>query len=276
MTNAARAQLELRDVVYGYTSRSRERLQIFDRLSLDVADGEFVSIVGPSGCGKSTMLRLVMGLQRTDAGTISVGGKMVTGPSSSAGMVFQQDALLPWRTALGNVCLGIEDSLPRNRARAQALAALKQVGLEKFCDSYPHQLSGGMRQRVNLARALALSPQIVLMDEPFAALDMMTRERMQEHLIEVWERDQKTVLFVTHQLEEAVFLSDRVIILGPASTGIVADIKVDIPRPRTAISKRSEAYHRLVDELADLLAETERSAAATEARQALATGNPTK
>ncbi|NEI72417.1 ATP-binding cassette domain-containing protein [Rhizobium lusitanum] len=257
MNNAAPIQLTVDKVDYSYRSKKRATLTIFRQLSLTVGEGEFVSLIGPSGCGKSTMLRLIMGLQLPVSGTIRVAGTVVNGPSTKIGMVFQQDALLPWRTALKNVCLGLERDLPRDEAVRRAHAALEQVGLAKFADAYPHQLSGGMRQRVNLARALALSPEVVLMDEPFAALDMLTRERMQEHLINVWERDRKTVVFVTHQLEEAVFLSDRVILLGPAPAGVLADVTVNLPRPRTAETKKSVHYHRQVDELAGLLAKAE-------------------
>jgi NitT/TauT family transport system ATP-binding protein len=269
MNKPTKTQLTVDKLDYSYKSSKKSALAIFSQLSLMIHEGEFVSVIGPSGCGKSTLLKLIMGLQRADAGSILVGDKVMRGPSTSIGMVFQQDSLLPWRTALKNVCLGLERNMQRADAHRAARAALEQVGLSKFADTYPHQLSGGMRQRVNLARALALSPEVVLMDEPFASLDMLTRERMQEHLIMVWERDRKTVIFVTHQLEEAVYLSDRVIILGSAPAGIVADVAVDLPRPRTAETKKSMPYHRLVDELAELLTEASGQATAN----SMETGN---
>jgi NitT/TauT family transport system ATP-binding protein len=209
-----------------------DRLALSD-ISLQIAEGEFVSIVGPSGCGKSTLLYMVGGFVAPSRGAVSVAGKPVTGPGPDRGPVFQEFALFPWKTVLGNVMYGLLQqgvSKPEAEAKARALISLVHLtGYERF---YPKELSGGMKQRVAIARTLAYGPAILLMDEPFGALDAHTRTGLQNELLEIWERDRKTVLFVTHSVEEAVFLSDRVVVLTRSPGRVKATIDIDLPRPR--------------------------------------------
>jgi NitT/TauT family transport system ATP-binding protein len=204
-----------------------------DRASFAVEGNEFVSIVGPSGCGKSTLLRMIAGLIAPTSGRISVGGRAVTGPIADAGMVFQAPVLLPWRTTLANILFVAEvggHKAATHHARALELIAL--AGLTGFEDAYPHQLSGGMQQRAAICRALLLNPPLILMDEPFGALDVMTRERMAFELQKIWSASRNTVLFVTHSIAEAVLLSDTIIVMS-ARPGRIRDIvRVDLPRPR--------------------------------------------
>jgi len=211
---------------------ANDRLALSD-ISLQIAEGEFVSIVGPSGCGKSTLLYMVGGFVAPSRGTVSVAGKPVTGPGPDRGPVFQEFALFPWKTVLGNVMYGLLQqgvSKPEAEAKARALISLVRLtGYERF---YPKELSGGMKQRVAIARTLAYGPSILLMDEPFGALDAHTRTGLQNELLEIWERDRKTVLFVTHSVEEAVFLSDRVVVLTRSPGRVKATVDIDLPRPR--------------------------------------------
>jgi NitT/TauT family transport system ATP-binding protein len=201
-------------------------------VTLQVAEGEFVSVVGPTGCGKSTLLNVAAGLLEPSAGTVQVFGAPLEGLNRRAGYMFQADALMPWRTALGNVMAGLEF---RGAADARALADdwLRRVGLGGFGDRYPHQLSGGMRKRTALAQVLALDPDIILMDEPFSALDIQTRQLMENEVLALWQRERKAVLFITHDLDEAIAMSDRVVVLsaGPASRPI-GEFAVDLARPR--------------------------------------------
>jgi NitT/TauT family transport system ATP-binding protein len=202
--------------------------------SVSVADGEFVSLVGPTGCGKSTLLNVAAGLLAPSAGEVSVFGHRLTGLNRRAGYLFQTDALLPWRTALDNVMLGLQlRGTPREESAARANDWLRRVGLAAHGGKYPHELSGGMRKRVALAQTLILDPKMLLMDEPFSALDVQTRSLMENELLGLWSQDRKSVLFVTHDLEEAISLSDRVVVLsaGPASRPI-AEFAIDLPRPR--------------------------------------------
>jgi NitT/TauT family transport system ATP-binding protein len=202
-------------------------------ISLEVADGEFVSILGPSGCGKSTLLYMVGGFVPPSTGAVIVNGKPVTGPGPDRGPVFQEFALFPWKTVLGNVMYGmLERGTPKAEAEAKARALIGLVHLDGYEGFYPKELSGGMKQRVAIARTLAYGPNILLMDEPFGALDAHTRTGMQNELLEIWERDRKTVLFVTHSVEEAIFLSDRVVVLTRSPGRIKETIKIDLPRPR--------------------------------------------
>jgi NitT/TauT family transport system ATP-binding protein len=202
-------------------------------ISLQIAEGEFVSILGPSGCGKSTLLYMVGGFVAPSRGAVTVAGKPVTGPGPDRGPVFQEFALFPWKTVLGNVMYGLLQqgvSKPEAEAKARALISLVRLaGYERF---YPKELSGGMKQRVAIARTLAYGPSILLMDEPFGALDAHTRTGLQNELLEIWERDRKTVLFVTHSVEEAVFLSDRVVVLTRSPGRVKATVDIDLPRPR--------------------------------------------
>jgi NitT/TauT family transport system ATP-binding protein len=205
--------------------------------TLNVARGEFVSVVGPTGCGKSTLLNVAAGLLEPSSGTVEVFGERLLatqGVNRRAGYMFQADALMPWRTGIDNVIVGLEfRGVPRAEAVGQGEAWLRRVGLAGFGDRYPHQMSGGMRKRLALAQTLILSPDILLMDEPFSALDVQTRQLMENELLALWAEDRKSVLFITHDLEEAIALSDRVVVLsaGPA-TRPIGDFKVDLPRPR--------------------------------------------
>jgi NitT/TauT family transport system ATP-binding protein len=216
-----------------FRSKNREPVTALNDLNLSVAKGEFVSIVGPSGCGKSTFLNIVLGLIRHDSGTLQLNGTPITGPSQERAMVFQEFGLLPWRTVVANVELGLElKGTPSSERVKRAAELIKLVGLNGFESHYPHELSGGMKQRVGLARALATEPQVLLMDEPFAALDAQTRDLMQTELLQIWERTKKTVLFVTHSIEEAAYLSDRVIVMT-ARPGRAKDVlQINLPRPR--------------------------------------------
>jgi NitT/TauT family transport system ATP-binding protein len=227
-----------------------DALEALRAIDISVAPGEFISVVGPSGCGKTTFLRIVAGLEAATAGQVLIDGRAVTGPGPNRGFVFQNDNLLPWRTVLGNAMIGPEVAGRAGVAeKRRTLDLLRLVGLEGFEDYHPRQLSGGMRQRVNLARALAIDPDILLMDEPFSALDAQTREIMQTELLRIWERGHKTVLFVTHQIDEAIYLSDRVLVMSkrPGRTKKIFDVK--LPRPRALAIKRTPEFVRYVDHI---------------------------
>ena len=203
-------------------------------VTLAIGEGEFVSVVGPTGCGKSTLLNVAAGLLRPSSGTLRVLGEPLAGINRRAGYMFQSEALMPWRSALANVTAGLEFAgVERGAARQRAGDWLARVGLAGFGDRYPHQLSGGMRKRVSLAQMLILDPPVLLMDEPFSALDIQTRQLMENELLELWSANRKSVIFITHDLEEAISLSDRVVVLsaGPAAHPI-GDFPIDLPRPR--------------------------------------------
>ena len=205
-----------------------------DRVSFEINHGSFVSIVGPSGCGKSTLLKIVAGLLPASSGRVSVNAKLVHGPLENVGMVFQAPVLLKWRSVLGNILLPVEFAkLDISQHRERAWSLLKLVGLTGFEEMYPHQLSGGMQQRVSLCRALVTDPQLLLMDEPFGALDAMTRDELDIELLKLWQEKKKTVIFVTHSIQEAVFLSDRVFVMSPRPGRLLENLAVDLPRPRT-------------------------------------------
>jgi NitT/TauT family transport system ATP-binding protein len=213
---------------------SRGSLMALDGLEFALTKGAFISVLGPSGCGKSTLLKLVSGLLPPTGGDISLAGAPVTGPRPDVGIVFQQPTLLPWRDVLANVLVPIRamgKSVADHRARAMDLLDL--VGIGAFARHYPHELSGGMQQRVGIARGLIHDPELLLMDEPFAALDAMTRETMMDELQRIWMRAAKSVLFITHSIPEAVYLSDRVLVMGPRPGRVIETIDVDLPRPRT-------------------------------------------
>src|SRR6516165_4192005 len=227
------AYIQARNVKLTFRPANRAPVRALDAFDMDVEDGEFISIVGPSGCGKSTFLNGLLGLIKPDAGEVRMHGRKITGPGSERAMVFQEFGLLPWRTVQHNIELGLE--LKRTAAAKRRLIAerlISLVGLAGFENHYPHELSGGMKQRVGLARALATDPEVLLMDEPFAALDAQTRDIMQAELLRIWQQARKTVLFVTHQIEEAVYLSDRVMVMTkrPGNAKQVFDIA--LPRPR--------------------------------------------
>lgn len=228
-----------------YRARNSE-VHALDNVSIAATEGEFVALVGPSGCGKSTLLRLVAGLIPPTSGTIRVNGQAIRGPTASVGVVFQSPLLMAWRSILENILLQIEiRGLRVADYRETAQELIQLVSLEGFEDAYPHQLSGGMQQRVGLCRALIHDPDLLLMDEPFGALDAMTREQMNSELQSIWMKRRKTVLFITHSISEAVYLADRVLVMSPRPGRIIGDINVDLPRPRTVESTETHEFTQL-------------------------------
>jgi NitT/TauT family transport system ATP-binding protein len=229
--------IEIRDVSLIYDTPGGKVPGVKD-VTLNIGASEFVCIVGPSGCGKSTLLNIIAGFLAPAAGEILIGGKKVDGHGMDRGVVFQDFAqLFPWRTALGNVSFGLEmKGVPKDERNKIAREQLRLVKLEKFTASYPHHLSGGMQQRVAIARALAYNPSVLLMDEPFAALDALTRDDMQRLLADVWRETRKTVIYVTHNVSEAVYLADRVIVMTPHPGTIKAEIRIPLQRPRDPLS----------------------------------------
>src|SRR5438552_11561871 len=216
-----------------YATRGRAQVHALAGISVEVGAGEFITIVGQSGCGKTTLLKILAGLLPRSAGTVTLRGRAVDGPSRDIGIVFQDPVLLPWRTVFGNVMLPVQVlGLDRTASRGRAMHLLDLVGLVGFEDKYPHELSGGMRQRVALARALVHDPSLLLMDEPFGALDAMTREFMNLELLRIWGESGKTVVFITHSIPEAVFLADRVIVMSARPGRVREVVTVDLPRPR--------------------------------------------
>jgi NitT/TauT family transport system ATP-binding protein len=240
----------LRGVSKRYTTASGDSVDALAQVDLNVAAGEFVAIVGPSGCGKSTLMMLVSGLIPVTTGAITVGGARVKGAGGNAGIVFQRDVLLDWRTVLGNVMLPVEiKKLDRDSHLKKARDLLRSVGLSEFEEKYPAELSGGMRQRVAICRALVQDPGLLLMDEPFGALDALTREQMNLDLQRIWLRDRNTVVFITHSIEEAVLLSDRVVVMT-SRPGRIADIlTVDLPRPRGTHSRSEKTFVDCVEHI---------------------------
>ena len=231
---------------------------------LEVAENDFITVLGPSGCGKSTLLRIVAGLDRQTAGEVLLDGRRIDGPGADRGMVFQSYTLFPWLTVRENVCFGlVERGLPRPQQLEIAEAFLAKVGLKGFENHYPKQLSGGMQQRVAIARALANGPRMLLMDEPFGALDHQTRELMQELLLGIWEQERKTVLFVTHDIDEAVFMGSRVVVMSARPGRIKLDRRVELPHPRHYSVKTSPAFMELKAELTEQVRAEVRAAAAT-------------
>jgi len=235
---ASAARLAVNDVSKTYRvgrgdSGEAKLLPVLRHVSFEVRESEIVSIIGESGSGKTTLLRIVQGLLKADRGTVTVDGKVVTGPGYDRGIVFQQANLLPWRDARTNVEFGLElKGMSKTERKAKADEYLRLVGLGDFARSYPHELSGGMQQRIGLARALAIDPDILLMDEPFSALDAQTREVLQRELLRIQQLTRKTILFVTHDLDEAVYLSDRIVVMGARSTGVRDILDVPLARPR--------------------------------------------
>ena len=239
---AARPYVELAGVGKTYRRDGRET-HALERVDLAIRAGEFLAIVGPSGCGKSTLLRIVAGLHLPTAGEARVAGRIVDRPQTDLGIVFQSPVLLDWRTALANVLVQVElRGLDPRAYRERALKLLTQVGLKDFADRYPHELSGGMRQRVAIARALIHDAPLLLMDEPFGALDALTREQMRLDLEALWLATRKTVLFITHSIDEAVLLADRVVVMSPRPGRIERIIDIDLPRPRGLPARRAPEF----------------------------------
>jgi NitT/TauT family transport system ATP-binding protein len=229
----AAAMIEIDHVSQIFQTSGRQSHLAISDISLVIEDGAFVSILGPSGCGKSTLLYIVGGFVNPTEGVAKVKGAAITGPGPDRGPVFQEFALFPWKNVLGNVMYGLrQQGAPRAEAEAQSRRLIEMVGLKGFENFYPKELSGGMKQRVAIARTLAYKPAVLLMDEPFGALDAHTRTRLQNDLLNIWERDRKTVLFVTHSVDEAVFLSDKVVVMTRAPGRIKQIVEIDLPRPR--------------------------------------------
>jgi NitT/TauT family transport system ATP-binding protein len=240
-----------------YSYRGQTMMAV-DHLSLDIAPGEFVAIIGPSGCGKTTFLNMVAGFEAPSSGSITVDDAPIAGPGPDRGVVFQEYALFPWLSVLANVRYGLlESGMARGDATDVAHKWLEQVGLDGFGDRYPHQLSGGMRQRVALVRVLANEPKILLMDEPFAALDAMTRSLLQTELLALWERTNQTVVFVTHNLEEAIYLADRMVIMSRRPNTIRETTTIDLPRPRDVTGRQFNDYRRFATGLLNEVAPPE-------------------
>jgi NitT/TauT family transport system ATP-binding protein len=241
------ANLTIENVSHLYARPDGGRLSVLEDISFAVKAGEFIAIIGASGSGKTTLLRIIAHLIRPTAGTVRIDGKPVERPGGQVSFVFQRDSLWPWRTVMANATYGLEiRGSSRDPAERQAQKYLDLVGLSGFESYYPHQLSGGMRQRVNLARALAVEPEVLLMDEPFAQLDAQTREIMQLELTRIWQETGKTILFVTHQIDEAVFLGDRVVTMSSRPGTIRAITDIALPRPRDIRDKQTDAFQHFV------------------------------
>lgn len=240
--------LELKDVGKTF-DKDGQPYQVFSDVTLSVPSGQFVSLLGPSGCGKSTLLNIVAGLEEATTGQVLLNGQPITGPGPDRGVVFQEPALMPWLNVLENVTFALK-ALGKEEREERAINYLKLVHLSKFIKAYPHELSGGMRQRVAIARALAMDPHILLMDEPFGALDEQTRMMLHKELLAIWSQTKKTILFVTHNIREAVQLSDRIVLMGTRPGRIIKVFEVHLPRPRLATDPE---VARLEEEIMDLL-----------------------
>ncbi|GAA5166751.1 ABC transporter ATP-binding protein [Viridibacterium curvum] len=268
--NAATAEatqtgwIRVEDLSVRFTTRTEEVVAI-DRASIDVKPGEFVTLIGPSGCGKSTLLNVVAGFLKASSGSVTVDGEAINGPSVQRGVVFQQYSLFPWLTVRQNVEFGMKmKGVGRSTREASARTLLGLAGLLAFENHYPDQLSGGMKQRVGIVRALATSPQVLLMDEPFGALDAQTRVVMQEILTNMWQKFRLSVLFITHDIDEAVFLSDRIYVMTARPGRIKAEIRIDLPRPRTAAMTSSPEFITYVQQLRQLIREESLAAMGSE------------
>ncbi len=250
--------IALQNINMVYTDAKKQERTVLDDLSLHIRKGEFVSLLGPSGCGKTTLLRIIADLQQQTSGTVKVaeGSARQARLSHKYGMVFQTPALLEWRTVLENVELPLElQKVPKQERRARALEQLKIVDLQGYENSYPHELSGGMQQRVGIARALVTEPEILLMDEPFSALDEFTKERLHGDLLRIWRATGKTIVFVTHNISEAVFLSDRVCVLSANPARLAAVVDIPLPRPREDAVLKTEAYFKTVSYIREIFEE---------------------
>lgn len=234
--------------------QGREAFEAVQRLDFAIEPGEFVCILGPSGCGKSTLLGALAGHLQLSGGSLQVDGNSVAGPSPQRGMVFQHHTLLPWRSVLDNVAFGLKmQGIGKAQRREQALEMLRLVGLQDFAQRWPNQLSGGMQQRAEIARVLINRPRLLLMDEPFGALDAQTRARMQELLLDIWTRIRTTVVFVTHDIDEALFLADRILVMSPRPGRFIEDLRLEFPRPRNASLLTSPGFTHLKRHCLELL-----------------------
>jgi NitT/TauT family transport system ATP-binding protein len=248
------AELQATNVEMEYSRADGSRVRAIESLTLSIEKSQFVSIVGPSGCGKTTFLKIVCGLMKPTGGEILVQGRPISSNSRDRAMVFQDSSLFPWFSVWRNVGYGLEcRGMPQKQIRTKVQPFIDMVGLRGFEQHYPYELSGGMQQRANLARALVVDPQVLLMDEPFAALDAQTREMMQSELLDVWGQTHKTVLFITHQINEAIYLADRVIVMSARPGRVLADMKIDLPRPRGLAVKRSDAFRKYEDQVWELI-----------------------
>jgi NitT/TauT family transport system ATP-binding protein len=247
-------RIECRDISHWFANDRGDAVHVLDRVSLTIDEHSFVSLLGPSGCGKTTLLRVIHGLVMPSRGSVTIGGELVTGPGADRAMVFQEHNLLPWKTAMENLTFGCKlVGIPADESRRRAHDAMALMGLQGFERHLPSQLSGGMKQRVGIARALSIRPQTLLMDEPFGALDAQTREVMQSELLRIWEIDRKTVVFVTHSIDEAILLSDRVVVMGTRPGRIKTVIDVDLPRPRDDEMRGDPRWVKLRKQLWQLL-----------------------
>ncbi|MFC4557844.1 ABC transporter ATP-binding protein [Virgibacillus kekensis] len=253
--------LEVNHVGKTFTDQEKQSsFEVFSDIDIEVSENEFVSILGPSGCGKSTLLSMVAGLERATNGSILLEGKEITQAGRERGMVFQQPSLFPWLNVQDNVTFPLKGVANKNEANERAEHFLKMVHLSRFKNSYIYELSGGMQQRVAIARALAMNPKVLLMDEPFGALDEQTRHILQDELMKIWQETQKTILFVTHSIQEAIKLSDRVVVMGTRPGRVIADFPIDIPRPRrrddqAVIDIETKVMNLLEDEIKKVLEE---------------------
>jgi NitT/TauT family transport system ATP-binding protein len=263
-TAATRGLIEVRNLGMRF-GNSRQAVVAIDDVSLTVNPGEFVSLIGPSGCGKSSLLNVVAGFARPSSGSASLDGGAIDGPGANRGVVFQQYSLFPWMTVRRNVEFGLKmQGVPASSREATARTLLGLAGLLAFENHYPDQLSGGMKQRVGIVRALATSPQVMLMDEPFGALDAQTRVVMQQILTNMWQKFRLSVLFITHDIEEAIFLSDRVYVMTARPGRIKAEVTIDLPRPRTAEMMSSVAFTQILHKLRNLIREESLAAMGSE------------
>jgi len=245
--------LEIRDISRKFPVPGQEPIQALSGITLTVHDKEFLSILGPSGCGKTTLLRIIGGLDSASSGSITLNGASITRQSSRMAMIFQEYSLYPWRTVLENVTFGLEIQKMENRpARDIGMEYLNLVGLAEFAERYPYELSGGMRQRVAVARAMAIDPEILLMDEPFGALDAQTRNLLQKELLDIWQKTKKTIIFVTHSVDEAVYLADRLVVLTSRPGRVCEIIPIDLDRPR---DRTSAEFARVRRKVLDLIAQ---------------------
>ena len=246
--------IKLTGVSKTFATASGERVRALENTNLAIRPSEFITVVGASGCGKTTLLRLIAGLERSTSGTIDVNGARQLGPSEQVGIVFQDPTLLPWRTVMQNVLLPVQVLKLDARAYGKrATELLETVGLRDFENKYPHELSGGMRQRVAIARALVHDPAMLLMDEPFGALDALTRDQMNLELLDIWSATKKTVLLITHSITESIFLADRVIVMSPRPGRVVEEIAIDLPRPRNLEMINNEVFGKYVRRIRELL-----------------------